>query len=160
MRGIISRVLVAACAAAVCGCVHTDDGPQEARPAADPAAAKATAQYWAGLREIHMTRTNADDISTVAAAVRKQMEATRDLPTDEVDAELVAAAGAVASCQERLLAAAEDAGYSAATLRKSPPLMKAFSDAGRQTTDAQARLKALRPRLGFRYQTEFPPLDR
>lgn len=158
MRGIISRVLVAACAA-LSGCVHTDELPAD-NPPADKEATAATVKYWASLREIHMTRTNADDISTVAEAVRKQMTATRDLPTDGVDAELVASAGAVANCQERLLAVAEDAGYSSAYLRKSPPLMKAFSDAGRQTGEAQLRLKALRPRLAARYATDFPPLDR
>ena len=161
MRGIITRALAALCALGAVGCVLTSG---ELHPPdkidTNREAALTTAAYWKQVREISLARSKSDDMRELAEAVRKQMDGIRAIPSEGVDAELVTHAEAVAACHERLLTVVETAGYAVAGLKQSSEARRSFMEAGRQTGEAQVRLKGLRPTLAARYGTDFPPLDR
>ncbi|HUR55825.1 MAG TPA: hypothetical protein VMZ71_16935 [Gemmataceae bacterium] len=161
MRGTISRVLWGLCAACLFGCVLT--GTQLTPPADSKIGgeeAMTTSLYWKQLREISTVQTKSDDMRVLADAIRKQMDSIRALSTAGVDAELVQHAEAVAACHERFLTVVDQAAYTVEALKKSPDLRRSFMEAGRQTGEAQARLKGLRPKLIARYGTELPHLDK
>jgi hypothetical protein len=98
-------------------------------------------------------------LKQVAALVSMQADSIRKLPLDGVDKDLYVAALSIAQSQEKMLAAAQSAGYSASALRADPELKKTYSEAGQQTTAAIARLKSLQPALSARYGVPFPPIE-
>jgi hypothetical protein len=160
MRGI-TLVLASLCASGLFGCVLTSTQltPPEGRDTKLEAAATNVA-YWQQLRSITMMQSKSDDMAVLADLIRKQMDGIRKLPAEGVDAELVQHAEAVAACHEKLLGVVDQAAYTVAGLKASPELRKSFMEAGRQTGEAQARLKALRPKLSAKYMTDFPHLDK
>ena len=161
MRGFLTRAVAALCALGPVGCLLTSNDLQPPdKIDTNRDAALATAAYWKQLRTISQERSKSDDMRVLADAINKQMTAIRALPSEGVDAELVRHAEAVAACHERMLAVVETAGYAVAALKQSSETRRSFMEAGRQTGEAQARLKALRPSLAARYGTDFPPLDR
>lgn len=155
---VITRVMVVLCATGLFGCVLTGSTPVV--PPTHSPGATATAAYWNHLREITMTQSKSDDMVVLADIIRKQADSIRKLPSEGVDDELVQSAEAVAACHEKLLGVVDQAAYSVAGLKASPELRKQFMEAGRQTGEAQARLKALRPKLSARYMTDYPHLDK
>lgn len=159
---VITLVLAVLCGTGLFGCVltSTELTPPAEQSTSNREAALTTAMYWKSLREITMTQTKSDDMTVLADVIRKQADAIRKLPAEGVDAELVQHAEAVAACHEKLLTVVDQAAYSVAGLKASPELRRQFMEAGRQTGEAQARLKALRPKLSARYMTDFPHLDK
>ena len=157
---VITLVLGVLCASGLFGCVLTSNEMSPDVSTSNREAALATGMYWKQLREISMAQSKSDDMAVLADVIRKQMEGIRKLPPEGVDAELVQHAEAVAACHERLLAVVDQAAYTVAGLKASPELRKQFMEAGRQTGEAQARLKALRPKLSAKYMTDLPHLDK
>jgi hypothetical protein len=152
--GFILPVIVAA------GCVSgglfapaEDPGP----PNGDP---DRTLDYWNGVRGVMTQRTNSDDLRALANLVQRQSETIRSLPTDGVDPELVAAADAVAKCQEKVIELAEIADFQLAALRTSPAVARQFAQANQQASAATGRLARLRSRLSARYGVEFAHFER
>ena len=162
MRGTISRVLCGLCAACLFGCVLTGTVPSRTPELTteNHETALTTGLYWKQLREVSTVQTKSDDMRVLADAIRKQMDGIRALSPAGVDAELVQHAEAVAACHERFLTVVDQAAYTVEALKKSPDLRRSFMEAGRQTGEAQARLKGLRPKLIARYGTELPHLDK
>lgn len=161
MRGL-TLVVAALCATGLFGCVLTSTQltPPPEQSTANREAAAATGMYWKQLREITLTQSKSDDMAILADVIRKQADGIRRLSTEGVDAELVQSAEAVAACHEKLLVVVDQAAYTVTALKASPELRKQFMEAGRQTGEAQARLKALRPKLSARYMTDLPHLDK
>jgi hypothetical protein len=119
-----------------------------------------TLEYWNGLHGVMSQRTNSDDLRSLANLVQRQSETIRGLPPDGVDPELVAAAGAVAKCQERVIEMAEIADFQLAGLRASPAVAKQFAQANQQASAAGARLAHLHARLSARYGATFAPFEK
>ena len=71
----------------------------------------------------------------------------RGMSAEGVDPELVAAAHAVAKCQDKVIELAEVADFQMAGLRASPTMAKQFAEANRESSAAAARLAELRGRM-------------
>ena len=119
-----------------------------------------TLEYWNGLRGVMSQRTNSDDLKALANLVQRQSETIRGLPIDGVDPELVAAAGTVAKCQEKVIEMAEVADFQLAGLRGSPAIAKQFALANQQASAATARVALLHSRLSARYGATFAPFEK
>jgi hypothetical protein len=157
MRGALGFILPVLLAT---GCVwsgpftHVEDpGP----PNGDP---DRTHEYWNGLRGVMSQRTTSDDLRALANLVQRQSETIRTLPDGGVDPELVDAARAVATCQERVIELAEIADFQLTALRTSPALAKQFAQANQQASAAAARLAKLNVCLSARYGVEFAAFER
>jgi hypothetical protein len=72
----------------------------------------------------------------------------------------VAAAEAVARCQEQVIEMAEIADFQLAGLRAMPAVAKQFARANQEASAAAARLAQLHTRLSARYGVSFAPFDR
>ena len=160
MRRTLGFVLLAGLAGIVTGCFTKENKPPEpvvnGRPPADK---ERTLEYWSKVRDVMRQKTSSNDMQAVATVVRQQAETVRRLPIDGVDYELYVGAIAVAQFQEKLLKAAETAGYSPASLRADPTLRKTYTDACQQVATATADLKALHTKLSTRYGVLFPPIE-
>jgi hypothetical protein len=163
MRRTLGLALLTGFLGTIVGCFTTES--RQAAPVANvgpPTGDREhTLEYWSKVRDVMRQRTTSPDMNLkqVAAMVRQEADALRKLPLDGVDKDLYVAALAVAQSQEKMLAAADQAGYSPASLRADPELKKAYSDAGQQTTAGITRLKALQATLSARYGVPFPPID-
>ena len=106
-----------------------------------------TLAYWNGLRSAMGQRSKSDDLRALTNLVRKQAEMIRGMSAEGVDPELVAAAHAVAKCQDKVIELAEVADFQMAGLRASPTMAKQFAEANRESSAAAARLAELRGRM-------------
>jgi hypothetical protein len=118
-----------------------------------------TLEYWGKLRDILRTETRSNDLREVGAVVRHQAEAIRNLSPENVDVELVAAADALVRSQEQVLEAGELAGFNPVAIRGAPEVLRMYTEAGKRSAAATARLKNLGPTLAARYGVAFPALD-
>ena len=157
---VITLVLGVLCASGLFGCVLTSNEVPPELSTSNREAALTTGVYWKQLREVSMMRAKTDEMRDLADTIRAQMDGIRKLSAEGVDAELVQHAEAVAACHERFLTVVDQAAYTVAGLKASPELRKQFMEAGRQTGEAQARLKGLRPKLSAKYMTDLPHLDK
>lgn len=114
-----------------------------------------TLAYWNGLRGVMSQRSKSDDLRALTNLVRRQAETIRGLSAEGVDPELVAAANAVAKCQDKVIELAEVADYQMAALRGSPIMAKQFAEANRDSSAAVAQLSQLRGRMSGRYGVAF-----
>jgi hypothetical protein len=117
-----------------------------------------TLAYWNGLRGAMGERSKSDDLRALTNLVRKQAETIRGMSAEGVDPELVAAAHAVAKCQDKVIELAEVADFQMAALRASPTMAKQFAEANRDSSAAAARLAELRGRMSGRYGVAFAVL--
>jgi hypothetical protein len=159
MRRALGFILpVVVCA----GCFSFGNRQPDAAGAADAGAPTGdrdrTLEYWGKLRGVMGERTKSDNLRALTNIVQKQVDVVRNQPTEGVDAELVAAAEALAKSQEKVVELAEIADFRFEALRV-PQVAKEFARANQQAGAATARLKALRAKLSARYGVNFPPLD-
>ena len=146
--------------AGLVGCFSLNAPKPDVADAGLPLGDKAlTLAYWENLRAATLARSKGNDMREVARLVRGQVKVIRTQPQDGVDPDLVAAAEAMAGHQEKMLTAAETAGYNAVALRASPDLVQQYADAAAAAVAASNRLKGLRTKLSARYGVSFPPLD-
>ena len=157
MRGAFGFILPVLLAT---GCVwsspfaHVEDpGP----PSGDP---DRTLEYWNGLSGVMSLRSTSDDLRALANLVQRQSETIRSLPDDGVDPELVDAARAVATCQEKVIELAEIADFQLTALRTSPALAKQFAQANQQASAAAARLAKMHSLMSARYSVEYAAFER
>ena len=161
MRRTLGLVLLVGIAAPLVGCFTTEPQPPEPITAVGPPVGEKnhTLEYWGKVRDVMQLKSTSPEMRQVAAVVQRQADTVRKLQTDDVDHDLYVAALAVAQSQEKLLKAAEAAGYSPAALRADPDLKKSYSSACQQIAAATAYLKALQPKLSARYGVPFPPIE-
>lgn len=163
MRRTLGLVLLMGFVGMMVGCFTTgSEQPETAATAGPPTGDREhTLEYWGKVRDILRQKMTSSDMNLkqVAGIVRQQADTLRKLPVDGVDKDLFVAALAIAQSQEKMLAAADAAGYTPAALRADPELKKTYSDAGQQVTAAIARLKALHAKLSVRYGVTFPPIE-
>ena len=114
-----------------------------------------TLAYWNGLRGAMSQRSKSDDLRALTNIVRKQAETIRAMSAEGVDPELVAAANAVAKCQDKVIELAEVAAFQMTALRGSPIMAKQFAEANRESSAAVERLAQLRGRMSARYGVSF-----
>ena len=119
-----------------------------------------TLSYWNGLRGVMSQRSKSDDLRALTGVIQRQSETIRNLPTEGVDPELVAAANAVAKCQDKVIEMAEVADFQLAGLRASPILAKEFAQANQQASATAARLAQLHARLRARYGVAFAQFEK
>jgi hypothetical protein len=111
-----------------------------------------------GLRGAMNQRSKSDDLRALTNIVRKQAETIRGMSAEGVDPELVAAANAVAKCQDKVIELAEVANFQMAALRASPIMAKQFAEANRESSSAVERLAQQRGRMSSRYGVSFAAL--
>jgi hypothetical protein len=161
MRRTLGLALLVGIVAPLVGCFTTEPKPQEQVASLGPPTGEKnhTLEYWGKVREVMQLKSTSPDMRQVAAVVKRQADTVRKLQTDDVDHDLYVAALSIAQCQDKLLMAAETAGYSPAALRADPDLKKSYSSACQQIAAATAYLKALQPKLSARYGVPFPPIE-
>lgn len=152
--GFILPVIVAA------GCVSGGPFATVEDPGPPNGDKDRTLDYWNGVRGAMSQRTNSDDLRALANLVQRQSETIRGLPTDGVDPELVAAAGTVAKCQEKVIELAEVADFQLANLRASPAVARQFAQANQQASAAAIRVAQLHSRLSARYGATFAAFEK
>ena len=154
MRGFTLRAVPVCFAVLACGCFLAKMGtPNPYRnPAAEP-----TRHYWNQVGATLTQKPAGTDLPALVAFVRTQTEALRALPTEGVDAELVAAVEAVIKAEDEVLRRA-DMVSDVTVLKENKSMAQVFADANRAATDAKKRVKALRPALNDRYVNGFSPL--
>lgn len=118
-----------------------------------------TLEYWGKLRGVVGVQTKSDDLRALTSVIQKQVDFVRDQSTEGVDAELVAAAQALAKGQEKVIQMSEIADFRMEGLRISKAVSNEFWQANQQASAATTRLKALRAKLAARYGVAFSPLD-
>jgi hypothetical protein len=153
MRGTILRALPAVLVAFAAGCFslggmfHTPVTPRGG-----------THNYWQKVGEILARKPAAPDMKGNLRLVREQTDALRELPTEGVDADLVAAVQDVVKAEEEVLERAGLAGDSEEALRQNKEMAKLFADANKRAAEAKRHLRALRDGLSAKYNGGFDPL--
>lgn len=160
MRRTLGIVLFVGFVGTIAGCFNTPSKPEVPSNVGPPTGDKEhTLEYWGKVREVMLLKTTSSEMRQVASVVQRQTDSVRRLQIDGVDHDLYVAALAVAQYQDKLLKAAEDAGYNRDSLVKDPILRKTYTDACQQIAAAVARLKALQPVLTTRYGVPFAPIE-
>jgi hypothetical protein len=161
MRRTLGLILLAGIIAPLVGCFTGKPLPAEPVAGVGPPTGEKnhTLEYWGKVREVMQLKSTSSDMRQVAAVVQRQADTVRKLQTDDVDHDLYVAALSVAQSQDKLLKAADAAGYSPAALRADPDLKKSYSSACQQIAAATAYLKSLQPKLSARYGIPFPPIE-
>lgn len=154
MRGFTLRALPVCFAVFACGCFLTPKAPVFT----EPADKTPTHAYWRQVRATLARPPAGNDLRAMVQLVRAQTEALRDLPTDEVDADLVAAVEQVVKCEDEVLRRADMTGTDAGVLKQNQAMAKVFADANRQAAEAKKRLRALQPALTAKYGDGFAPM--
>ena len=77
----------------------------------------------------------------------------------KLDPELVAAAQALAKCQDRVIEMAEIADFQMAGLRAAPAVAKEFVQSNQQAGAAASRVRSLHKRLSARYGVAFAAIE-
>jgi hypothetical protein len=153
MRGTILRAAPACVLALAAGCftlgnLQKDDGPPRTP----------THAYWRQVGEILARPPAAQNMQGMLRLVGEQAAALRDLPTEGVDAELVAAVQDVVKCEQEVLERAEMADSNEEVLRQSREMATLFADANKKAAESKRRLRALREALNARYDGGFAPM--
>jgi hypothetical protein len=153
MRGFILRALPVLLLACTAGCFLSKG------ELANPTAARTpTHTYWHKADEILSREPAGSDLKTLVQLVREQTNALRELPTEGVDADLVAAVSEVIENEEEVIRRAEMAGEDAEILRRSQQMAVVFADANRKATESKKKLKALRGLMNDRHGGGFSPM--
>lgn len=155
MRGFTLRAVPVCFAVFACGCFLTNPSrePAGARPAMPP-----TQHYWTEVGNVLARKPAGDNLPALVALVRAQTEQLRALPTDDVDADLVAAVEQVIRCEDEVLRRADMVDNDANILKQNAAMARVFADANRAAADAKKRLKALQPALDAKHGGGFAPL--
>jgi hypothetical protein len=153
--GLILPILVAAS-----GCLSSGPFAPTVDPGPPNGNQERTLEYWGKLRGALSQRSKSDDLRALTNVVQKQIDVIHSLPTDGVDPELVAAAQALAKCQETVIELAEIADFQLAGIRATPAVAKQFIQANQQAGAARARLAQLHSRLSARYGVAFVAFER
>lgn len=153
MRGTMLRAAPACLLALATGCFSLGNLLQtRATPATE------THLYWQKAGEILSRKPATQDMQGMLRLVREQAGALRELPTEGVDAELVAAVQDVVKCEEDVLQCAEMADGSEEVLRQSRAMAKLFADANKKAAESKKHMRALRDALNERHGGGFAPL--
>jgi hypothetical protein len=154
MRGIILRALPVCVLAFTTGCFMFQ-GQRAATPAAPPTETHA---YWQKVGEIMARKPISAELKDMLKLVREQTDAWSELPTEGVDADLVASVETLIRCEEDVLRQGEFAGNDVEILRRSQGLAVGFASANKKATEAKKRVWALRDALNSRYGGGFAPM--
>jgi hypothetical protein len=161
MRRTLGFVLLVGMTGIGVGCFTPESKSPEAAVKAGPATGDKdrTLEYWDKVREVLQVKSTAVNMRAEAAIVQRQADAIRRLPIDGVDHDLYVAALQVAQNQDKMLKAADAAGFRPSALQGDPELKAAYSAACQQITSATAYLKSLQPVLSARYHVKFSPIE-
>lgn len=107
--------------------------------------------YWQKAGEVLAQKPAGQDMPSMIKLVRTQTDALRELPTEGVDADLVAAVGAVIKSEDEVLRQADMVDSDPARLKASKQLAQLFANANRAAAEAKKQLKALQPALNQRH---------
>lgn len=154
MRGFIFRALLVYSIAGATGCFLTNNTNHTGTTAPKTT----THAYWQKVSDILARKATGGDMKTLVQLVREQTDALKELPTEGVDADLVAAVNEVIRCEEEVLWRAEVAGNNAEIMRQSQQIAVAFADANRKATEAKQKVKGMRKLLDGRYGGGFAPM--
>ena len=155
MRGFTFRAGPVCFIVFAVGCFFTNSS---VAPKIAESGATATHTYWQGVNSAVSQKPAGQDLTGMLAAVRSQTDALRDLPTDGVDAALVAAVADVIRCEEEVLRIADVTGGDVTLLRASKEMAGLFQAANKKAAGAKQRLRALREPLNDRHGGGFAPL--
>ncbi len=147
MRGLMLRAVPVCFVVFASGCFLM---PRTPNPYADPSS-QPTRAYWQKVNSILAEKPTSGELLALVGLVRKQTDALRELPTEEVDADLVAAVNNVIKCEDEVLRRAEMANNDPGVLKSSRDLAVVFADANRAAAEAKKRVKALQPTLNTRH---------
>lgn len=117
-----------------------------------------TQYYWAEVGNILARKPDGKDFVSMVNLVRLQTDRLRELRTEGVDPDLVAAVDKVIKCEEEVLRQAEMIDNDPARLKTSKEQAHVFADANRAAADAKKRVKALQPTLNTRHGGGFVAL--
>lgn len=157
MRGFTLRAVPVCLAVFACGCFLTG-GTRTPNGDAAKTGATPTHAYWQRVGAILAQRPTGPDLPAMVSLVRTQTDALRELPTDGVDPDLVAAVESVIKCEAEVLRRADMVDSDPARLKASKELSQVFADANRAAAEAKKRLRAMQPALNTRHGGGFAPL--
>jgi hypothetical protein len=146
MRGIFLRALPVCLLAFITGC-FTFSGALA--PPATPRTE--THAYWQKVNEILSRKPASTELKSMIQLVHEQTDALRELPTEGVDKDLVAAVDELIHCEEVVLDRADLADNNVEVLRQNRPMAELFAGANKKATEAKKKLWALRDALNSRY---------
>lgn len=155
MRGFTLRAVPVCLAVFACGCFLTSGGRA---PEGGPAKPTPTHAYWQQVGAILAQRPTGQDLPAMVSLVRTQTDALRELPTEGVDPDLVAAVESLIKCEAEVLRRADMVDSDPARLRASKELAQVFADANRAAAESKKRVRALQPTLNTRHGGGFAPL--
>jgi hypothetical protein len=153
MRGTILRAAPACVLALAAGCFTLGNLQKDAGPPRTQ-----THAYWRKAGEILARQPAAQNMPGMLRLVGEQTAALRELPTEGVDAELVAAVQDLVKCEQEVLGRAELADYNEEILRQSREMATLFADANKKAAESKRRLRAMREALNARYDGGFAPM--
>ncbi len=110
-----------------------------------------THAYWREVNTILSQKPASDDMKSLVKLLEAQVEALRELPTEGVDGELVAAVHQVIQAEEEVLWRANTVDRNPEFLRQSRQLAELYAEANRKAAQAKKKLKELRGVLTKRY---------
>ena len=154
MRGFTLRAVPVCFAVVACGCFLTQKAPAPAT--GEPPTV--THAYWRQVGATFAQKPVGNDLPAMVRLVRSQTEALRALPTEGVDAELVAAVEQVIKCEDEVLRRADMVNNDPGALRRNEQMARVFADANRAAADAKKRVRALQPALDAGYGGGFAPM--
>jgi hypothetical protein len=152
MRGFLLRAAPVCVAVFTIGCFFTRETTHTEGAPRTP-----THAYWRQANAALAQKPAGGDMRALVQLVRTQSETLRALPSEGVDAELVAAVDEVIKSEERVIEIAEMFGSDATRLKTAQGMAVVFADANRQASEAKSRLKAMRSLLNARYGGGFAP---
>ena len=154
MRGIMLRALPVCVLAFTTGCFLFQH--EQAQLSAAPPTE--THAYWQKVSEILAKKPPSQDLKAMLKLVREQTDALIELPTEDVDKDLVAAVEELIRCEEDVLRQAEFAGNDVETLKRSQGLAMGFATANKKAADAKKKVRALRDTLNKRHGGGIVPM--
>jgi hypothetical protein len=146
MRGTILRAAPVCLVVLATGCFMLGNRQPDAGPPRSE-----THAYWQKAGEILARPPATQDMKGMLRLVGEQAAALGALPTEGVDADLVAAVQDVVKCEQEVLERAELADNSEEVLRQSKELAKLFADANKKAAESKKHLRALREALNARH---------